>query len=463
MVAVRAAAPLLALAVLPALAVLLPPAARAQPQPAGGEPPFVVRAELSRQDPWERSQVLYTVRIYRSSGSREYGRIRRLNDPILLRGEALIEQLGTDREYNFRSGDSESLVLERRYAIFPQSAGEMLLQPASMQWIGEEFGFRTRSFFPDTEPQRLSVQAVPSPPASAWLAASNVRLWDEFERAPNGLVAGEPMIRVLAARVEGQPARQIPELDPGDGPNFRHFIERPEYQDTVTGEGLVGLRRQRAALLALRGGDLVLPAVRLRWWNTNRERWETAEIPQRILQAQASPQPPAGEPADAPPPSVPMNAWLIPLLAGGWFATGLAWWISHRIRAIRRRRERFRLRLGRGSGGRRAAMRTQLAALANACRSNDAPAVERALLAWARACWEGGAPRNLVQLADRFGGPAATECRRLHAALYAPGGGSWDSAALLRAARRPPPVSPPPPPAPGKLPQLWPREARESG
>ena len=448
---------------LSALAALLPTGALAQAQSPADQSPFVVRAELSRNDPWERSQVLYTVRIFRASGSREYGRIRRLNDPILLRGEALIEQLGTDREYNFRSGDSESLVLERRYALYPQSAGEMLLQPASIQWIGEEFGFRTRSFFPDGEPQRLSVRAVPSPPAADWLAAVHVRLWDEFEREPNDLVAGEPMVRLLGVRVEGQPARQIPELVPGDGPNFRHFIERPEYEDTVTGAGLVGVRRQRAALLALRGGDVLLPAIRLNWWNTESERWETAEIPQRMLNAQASMEPGAGAPADSPAPEVPMNDWLIPLLAGGWFVTGVAWWITHRIRAVRRGRARFRLRLGRDPGGRLAAVRKQLAALAEACRENDAPAVEKALLGWARAYWGGGAPRNLRQLAERFGGPAAAECRRLYAALYAPGSGTWDSAALLQAARRPPPVPEPDKPGPGRLPDLWPGGARESG
>ena len=205
--------------------------------------------------------------------------------------------------------------------------------------------------------KRLSVQAVPSPPAADWLAAAHVRLWDEFEREPNDLVAGEPMVRLLGVRVEGQPARQIPELVPGDGPNFRHFIERAEYEDTVTGAGLVGVRRQRAALLALGGGDVLLPAIRLNWWNTESERWETAEIPQRMLKAQASMEPSAGAPAETPAPDIPMNDWLIPLLAGGWFVTAMAWWITYRIRAVRRGRERFRLRLGRDPGrapGRRA-------------------------------------------------------------------------------------------------------------
>ena len=267
------------LPLLPLLALAALPLSGAGAQTPAAENPFVVRAEISTRSPWERSQVLYTVRIFRTAGARRFGRIRRLNDPVLLEGEALIEQLGTDRQYNYRSEGAESLVLERRYALYPQSTGELLLQPASLQWIGEDFGFRTRSFVPNAGPERLEVRAVPSPPAGRWLAAADVQLWEDFEREPNDLVAGEPLIRLLGVRVEGQPARQIPELRPGDGPNFRHFVERPEFEDLVTSGGLVGVRRQRAALLALRSGDVVLPEIRLNWWNTADERWEIAELP----------------------------------------------------------------------------------------------------------------------------------------------------------------------------------------
>ncbi len=455
MVALRAGYALAVLAAMPLLA--------AKAQSPAAEPPFVVRTELSRHDPWERSQVLYTVRIFRASGSRQYGRIRRLHDPILLQGEALMEQLGTDREYNFRSEDAESLVLERRYALYPQSVGEILLQPASLQWIGEEFGFRTRSFIPDAEPQRLEVRPVPAPPPGRWLAARDVRLWEEFEREPIGLVAGEPMIRLIGVQVEGQPARQIPRIDPGDGPNFRHFSERADYEETVTAAGLVGVRRQRVALLALRGGEVILPAIRLNWWNTADERWETAELPQRILQAQASFEQGAAQPLAAPVQAVPLNDWLVPLLAGGWLFTGLAWWISSRIIANRRLRGSLLSRLSRDSGGRLARVREHLGSLAAACRSDDAAAAEKALLAWARAYWGSGAPRNLRQLGDRFGEPAATECRRLDAALYAPAAGSWNPAVLLQAARRPPPVRTPGRPGHSGLPELWPRKPGESG
>ena len=454
MVGRRTGLPLLALAALPLLG--------AKAQTPADENPFAVRTEISSRSPWERSQVLYTVRVFRTAGARRFGRIRRLNDPVLLKGEALIEQLGTDRQYNFRSEDADSLVLERRYALYPQSTGEMLLQPASLQWIGEDFGFRTRSFVPDAGPERIVVRAVPSPPAGRWLAAADVAIWEEFEREPGELVAGEPLIRLLGVRVEGQPARQIPELRPGDGPNFRHFVERARFEDTVTAGGLVGVRRQRAALLALREGDVVLPPIRLNWWNTTSERWEIAELPRRILQARE----PIGQFVPPPDESSPEPAgtagWLAPLLALGWVLTGVAWWITHRLGADRLVRRRFRSALDRESR-RRDALAGPLAALAAACRGNDARQVEEALLAWARAYWSGDAPRDLDELGRRFGEPAETECRRLSAALYGPGRADWNPEALLRAARRPPSLAKRTGPGESRLPPLWPGSAAESG
>ncbi|MYA31258.1 MAG: protein BatD [Gammaproteobacteria bacterium] len=450
----RAAMPLLAIAALPLLS--------AKAQAPAAENPFVVRAEISSRSPWERSQVLYTVRVFRTAGARRFGRIRRLNDPVLLQGEALIEQLGNDRQYNFRSEDADSLVLERRYALYPQSTGEMLLQPASLQWIGEDFGFRTRSFVPDAGPERFVVRAVPSPPAGRWLAASDVTVWEEFEREPGELVAGEPLIRLLGVRVEGQPARQIPELRPGDGPNFRHFVERARFEDTVTAGGLVGVRRQRAALLALRAGDVVLPAIRLNWWNTTTESWETSELPRRVLQAQAPIGQDVLQPDESPREPVGPADWLAPLLALGWFLTGIAWWITHRLGAGRRLRRRIKSALDRDSR-RRDAVAGPLKALAAACRRNDARQVEEALLAWARAWWSGDAPRDLGELGRRFGEPAETECRRLSAAVYGPGSPDWNAEVLLRAARRPPSLATRTEPGESRLPPLWPGSAAESG
>ncbi len=427
-------------------------------QAPAADPPFVVRTELSERRPWERAQVLYTVRVYRPAGAGRADRIRSLDEPELLSGEALVQRLGNDREYTARSRDSNALVLERRYAIFPQSPGELLLMPASLQWIGGEFGFRTRAFVADAEPQRLEARAVPSPPAGRWLAARDVRIWDEFERAPEELTAGEPLIRLLGVRVEGQPARQIPELDPGDGPNFRHFIERAEFEDQVTRGGLVGVRRQRAALLALSGGDVALPPIRINWWNTSRERWETAELPQRLLQAQGPAAPVLEEPAQARSEGGAANEWLAGIFAAGWLLTAVAWWASHRILSQRRRRVELGRRLARESAVSAAGPAKPLVALAAACKRADAQGAEKALLAWSRICFSDRPPRSLNELAKRCGQPLADHCRRLSAALYAPQPQHWDAAALLKAARKTRAATSIPRYPASALPPLWPQK-----
>ena len=448
---------------LAAAALALLPLAGAAAQEPAAVPPFVVRAEFSELRPWERSQVIYTVRVYRPAGARRTDRIRRLDEPVLLSGEALIQRLGNDREYTARPADTETLVLVRRYAIFPQSPGELRLMPVSLQWIGGEFGFRTRRFAAAAEPERLEVRAVPSPPAGKWLAAGDVRIWDEFERPPDELRVGEPLVRLLGVRVEGQPARQIPELSPGDGPNFRHFIERAEFEDQVTVGGLVGVRRQRAALLASRAGDVVLPAIRLDWWDTSRQRWATAELPQRILEARGPPAAAGPRPPESGAEGATVNEWLLAALAAGWLLTAAAWWASRRFSAIARRRREWAARLAGRAAAAPPALARSLAALAAACRRNDAQAAGNALLAWSRARWAVRPPRSLDDLARRCGEPLAGHCRRLSAALYAAPPANWDPAGLLSAVRAAPPPKPPPPAPARALPPLWPEKRAESG
>ncbi|WP_446831350.1 BatD family protein [Candidatus Foliamicus sp.] len=431
----------------------------AQAQTPAAEPPFVVRAELSERRPWERSQVIYTVRVYAPAGTRRINRIRSLDEPVLLGGEALVERLGNDREYSARPGDDENLMLVRRYAIFPQSAGELLLMPPSLKWIGGEFGFRVQTFVHDAEPERLEVRAVSSPPAGQWLTAEHVEIWDKFERSTDQLTAGEPLVRLLGVRVKGQPARQIPELSPGDGANFRHFMERAEFENQVTLEGLVGVRLQRAALLASRAGEVVLPALRFDWWNVSAERWETAELPERVLQARGVPAPAVSAPAALPAARGGVGEWLVGILALGWFLTGVAWWASNRIVAARRHRRELQTWISGQAEGAAPRRARALAKLVAACEQRDAQGAETALLEWSRTVWTAPAPRNLGELAACCGQPLSEYCRRLSAVLYSPRSEGWEPAELLAAARRAPRPAARSKAPRRALPPLWPKRA----
>jgi hypothetical protein len=66
--------------------------------------------------------VLYTVRLYRrvdiTAG---------LSDPEL--GDAVIERLGDDSNYNTQINGVDYGITERKFAIFPQKSGSVTIKP----------------------------------------------------------------------------------------------------------------------------------------------------------------------------------------------------------------------------------------------------------------------------------------------------------------------------------------------
>ena len=78
-----------------------------------------------------------------------------------------------------------------------------------------------------------------------------------------------------------------------------------------------------------------------------------------------------------------------------------------------------------------------LAALRQACLSDDAGGARAALLAWAAAAWRREPPRNLSELGERLAeGELVAELAALDRALYARQAPAWRGERLWRKARR---------------------------
>lgn len=73
-----------------------------------------LEVEATPESPYVQSQVLFSVRLYRRVDITQAA----LNEPEL--GDAVIEKLGDDSNYNTQINGVNYLVTERKYAIFPQ-------------------------------------------------------------------------------------------------------------------------------------------------------------------------------------------------------------------------------------------------------------------------------------------------------------------------------------------------------
>jgi hypothetical protein len=380
-----------------------------------------------------QAQAVYTLRLFIGVGT---GR-RTLTAPPITGGEAIVEKLGEDTQYQTVRGNKQFIVYERRYAIFPQQAGRLTVGPATFEvMVIPNRGF-TRVQRLRSDSVDLEVKAAVPPPAShpdaAWLPARHLTLSDRWADTAGGFTLGVPRTRVLTIEADGLLETQLPELDIDAAAGIRQYPDQPELERDVTDTGLSVRRVERYAVIAQTEGEVSIPAAEVPWWNVVEERWEVARVEPQALVVASSNEPavePPPEPAAATAPTpVPLSPgywpWVSASLAAGWLLTVLLWLRTHR--SARRPRG------GRAEAAARAPSgRNLFKQLRAACAVNDAQRVQQLLLEWARLQYTDDPPQSLGALIERLPRPLAGEAAALEAHLYGRQDNSWDGRELGR-------------------------------
>jgi len=247
----------------------------------------------------------------------------------------------------------------------------------------------------------IAVKPIPAeyPADAAWLPARQLSLSDNLPDQLQ-LVAHAHQEWTVVTDVAGLPPTRLPDPLAGlGGDAWRLYRNAPEFDDRQ--------RRDLAALVFTEAGRQRLPAVRLPWWDLQRDQLAYAELPARTIDVtpEASQ---ALQPAPLPeavPPQSGLSSrlfwtWIILALALVWLLTMVLMWLWRRHKK---------------------APSAQAPTLTKALRptdllaETDALRFRQALLAWLKQ--EGMAPsQTLAQLT----GSAAAVWARLNAGLYGP-------------------------------------------
>lgn len=256
---------------------------------------------------------------------------------------------------------------------------------------------------------------------------------------------GESATRTLTLSAAGLTGAQLPELPQLAVDGLRFYPDQAEVSDLQQEDGITGTRIERSAVIPLRSGDMELPAVRLRWWDTINQRFEEAVIPARTIHvlpaADAGTTPHPGSAAiRATPPVEPVSApaalqpaasvtppwpWMIAtaLLAIATLVSGLQWWrLARKPPAAKP--------LVHGPDPR--AEREVYAALCAACRAGDAAQTERLLCQWARLAFADRTLHSSSDIARLATKPGFDEAlRNMVASRYGHTPGHWNANELL--------------------------------
>ena len=412
-----------------------------------------VEVQANTLKPQVQSQVLYTVKLYRSLTIANAS----LSEPEVSGGDAVIERLGEDQSYDSWIEGRRYIVVERNYAIYPQASGRLTLAPIRLRGqlvqdrfsMFDPFAAQARTVIRQSEPITLEVQAVPSAfTGGHWLPAKNVSLQEQWSGNPMALQVGEPITRTLLLTAAGQTASQLPELPLWSLPDFKQYPDQAALSDDKTRTGITGTRQEKTAIIPNKPGNYTLPAIRLPWWNTEKSRLEHAELPERqiVVLAAADNINNTNKLSDfAPPPLGDLDAdnssnkveslgeqtaagpeartvktshaWQYVSLALGlvWLVTLLLWWRSGRQDKRQAR------------AGNNAALIGQVRKdIKQACQHHDAEKTKEYLLQWAHLHWAEHPPMSIGEIGRRSSKQLAAEIDLLANSLYSARSKAWN-------------------------------------
>ena len=252
---------------------------------ASGKQPIYTETLVDKSAVYIQEQIILTHRLYTSVQLRDYS-LSELDIP-----GAIVQRLG-DSQFQKVINGRNYLVLEVRYAIFPQSSGKLDIPPlrfgayetASRSQFGS-FSSRGNRVFRDTDAKRIDIMARPAHvPANEWMPSSKVELSEQWSGDLDSLIVGEPITRTIRINAQGLTGAQILPLPIIESPNYKVYPDQPQLEEQAIGDGVLGTRTESLALVPNRAGELVIPAIEMRWWDTKNQRMQTTSLPATKVQ-----------------------------------------------------------------------------------------------------------------------------------------------------------------------------------
>lgn len=235
-----------------------------------------------------QGQILYTEKLYYRVNHQDAN----LTDFEV--EDARVQALGEPRQYISVINGERVGVYERRFAIYPEKAGTLVIPGQRFQAMAsarsnpyDRWSTRQSLLSTVSKPIELEIQPIPADyPPLPWLPARALTINEQF--STDNWKVGEAVTRTISIHTDGLSASQIVLPEPMIPDGLKRYPDQPEYQDQTSDQGVSGDYRLAVALVPTAAGDLTLPELTLAWWNTNTNRLEYARLPAHTFKVMAA-------------------------------------------------------------------------------------------------------------------------------------------------------------------------------
>ena len=409
------------------------------PQSAAARPDIYLRATINPTNIYVQQQVILTLKVFMAKPVN--GNIT----PPKANLQTIVEALGEAKNYQVNQKGKVYKVYERRYLLFPQASGDMVIEPGHL--TGNYVEKRRRiGVNKNSPPVKAKVLAVPKQfSGNFWAPAQAVSLKQQWSGDIKQWEQGKPLTRTIDLSAAGLLPSQLPEVPTYEMRRFNVYAEpNPSMKKNFTNSGVVGARQQKFVFIPRREGEYKMPAIKIPWWNTKSNRAEYAELPAVTVRVVAEKSGLIEDEEKTLDDSIitempPIESdGVVSILsdveaAGFWFWLSMGFasgWLLTLLLLLRRQQTVQALaRVVVHRMTQRVDLRKALKHLRAACITEDPVAVREALLQWGSVIWQNSPPQTLGQLACFCSEELAAHIKRLDQAIY--GKSKWRRADLL--------------------------------
>ncbi len=181
--------------------------------------------------------------------------------------------------------------VRREFLLIPQKTGTLRL-PRSEIILTPALSDDKRSVVVSAAPFEVKMPAGAGD-LTSFLPASRLTLKETFEPVSlEGLKVGDAVTRKVTVEVDGTLASFIPAIDAGTLPEgMELYTDNPQVVAVTSDRGdfIGGKRIETFSYLAYDEGSYTLPGIKLRWWNTEKDRFESAQLAPVTIPIAAAP------------------------------------------------------------------------------------------------------------------------------------------------------------------------------
>ncbi len=428
--------------------------------------------DIGESLPYVQQQIPYTLKLYTDETIRQ-GDIFEPNIE-----NAIIEKISNDKQYGIVRNGKKVNVLERHYVISPERSGKLIIPPAIFKgkkrivsknngnqrrgafddffndpFFGNPFGDRGEPITSRSDSIEIAVQTIPDRYSGEnWLPAEDLVVVDSWEKELPVFRVGEPVVRTLVLQAKGLAGSQIPRFLIPEPGNMRTYPDQEKAQTKSDGLTVYGVLQQSVSYIPNAEGKLIIPAIKVDWWDVVASEQKTFTVPARninVLPGAAG----SGQNANAQagidserasaelitpsatdlqePASKESNKgyvlWILLVLSLGILGAYFIYKFIKQRMVLNKTTDKHE-----GQSELILSTRQILTKLQQACNSNDKEETSKRLLQLAQRQWTKSAPQSLGALAKRLASGTKL-IKELDESLYAVSNGEntrWDGSLL---------------------------------